>query len=125
MDFTHSQFADGRSFRLFNVLDNFNREGLIIEADLSSPAIRVMRALDQLIERPGSRVPPREAKVCQQVVSMPKLKLYGLLLEREWTNRTVAEMTRKHHHFLCDLRSPSTAATVFSCQRRAGCPAWS
>lgn len=53
MDFMHDQLSDGRSFRLFNVLDDFNREGLIIEADLSLPAIRVVRALDQLIEWRG------------------------------------------------------------------------
>ena len=35
MDFMHDQLADGRSVRLFTVLDDFNREGLIIEADLS------------------------------------------------------------------------------------------
>ena len=53
MDFMPDQLADGRSFRLFNVLDDFNREGLIIEADLSLPAARVVRALDQLIEWRG------------------------------------------------------------------------
>lgn len=54
MDFMHDQLADGRSFRLFNVLDDFNREGLIIEADLSLPAARVVRALDQLIDWRGA-----------------------------------------------------------------------
>jgi putative transposase len=55
MDFMRDQLADGRSFRLFNVLDDFNREELIIEADLSLPAVRVVRALDQLIEWRGVR----------------------------------------------------------------------
>ena len=31
MDFMHDQLSDGRSFRLFNVLDEFNPEGLAIE----------------------------------------------------------------------------------------------
>lgn len=53
MDFKHDQLRDGRSFRLFNVLDDFNREGLTIEVDLSLPAARVVRALDQLIEWRG------------------------------------------------------------------------
>jgi len=53
MDFMHDQLSDGRNFRLFNVLDDFNREGLGIEVDLSLPAPRVARALDQIIEWRG------------------------------------------------------------------------
>lgn len=53
MDFMHDQLADGRCFRLFNVLDDFNREGLAIDVDLSMPAARVIRSLDQIIEWRG------------------------------------------------------------------------
>jgi len=53
MDFMHDQLADGRSFRLFNVIDDYNREGLGIEVDLSLPSLRVIRALDQIIEWRG------------------------------------------------------------------------
>lgn len=53
MDFMHDQLEDGRSYRLFNVLDDFNREGLAIEVDLSLPAERVVRALNQIIEWRG------------------------------------------------------------------------
>jgi len=53
MDFMHDQLSDGRSYRLFNVIDDFNREGLAIEADFSLPAVRVIRALDQIIEWRG------------------------------------------------------------------------
>jgi len=53
MDFMHDQLADGRSFRLFNVLDDFNREGLAIEVDLSLPSARVIRSLEQVIEWRG------------------------------------------------------------------------
>lgn len=57
MDFMHDQLSDGRNFRLFNVLDDFNREGLGIEVDLSLPAARVIRSLDRIIEwrgKPGA-----------------------------------------------------------------------
>ena len=53
MDFMHDQLSHGRSFRLFNVLDDFNREGLGIEVDLSLPSARVIRALGQIIEWRG------------------------------------------------------------------------
>jgi putative transposase len=53
MDFMHDQLSDGRCFRLFNVLDDFNREGLGIEVDLSLPTTRVIRALEQIIEWRG------------------------------------------------------------------------
>lgn len=53
MDFMHDSLEDGRTFRLFNVIDDFNREGLGIEADFSLPAERVIRVLDQLIEWRG------------------------------------------------------------------------
>jgi len=53
MDFMHDQLSDGRSIRLFNVIDDFNREGLGIEVDFSLPSERVTRALDQIIEWRG------------------------------------------------------------------------
>jgi len=49
----HDHLSDGRTFRPFNVLDHFNREGLGIEADFSLPSLRVIRALDQIIEWRG------------------------------------------------------------------------
>ena len=53
MDFMHDTLADGRSFRLFNLFDDYNREGLDITVDHSLPAQRVIRALDQVIEWRG------------------------------------------------------------------------
>lgn len=53
MDFMADRLADGRQFRLLNVLDDFNREGLGIEVDFSLPAERVVRSLNQIIEWRG------------------------------------------------------------------------
>jgi putative transposase len=47
MNFMHYQLADGLSYRLLNVIDGDNREGLCIEVDVSLPSTR---ALDQVIE---------------------------------------------------------------------------
>ena len=53
MDFMADRLGDGRAFRLLNVLDDFNREGLGIEVDFSLPTERVIRSLDQIIEWRG------------------------------------------------------------------------
>jgi putative transposase len=49
MDFMHDQLSDGRTIRLFNVIDDFNREALGIDVDFSLPAERVIRSLEQII----------------------------------------------------------------------------
>ncbi len=54
IDFMHDQLSDGRSFRVFNVIDDFNRQGLAMEADFSLPAARVIRTLEQIIEWRGA-----------------------------------------------------------------------
>lgn len=53
MDFMSDNLTDGRAIRTFNVLDDYNREGLGIEVDLSLPSARVIRALEQIIEWRG------------------------------------------------------------------------
>jgi len=53
MDFMTDRLGDGRAFRLLNVLDDFNREGLGIEVDFSLPAERVIRTLNRIIEWRG------------------------------------------------------------------------
>lgn len=53
MDFMHDALADGRSYRLFNLIDDYNRQGLDITVDFSLPAQRVIRSLEQVIEWRG------------------------------------------------------------------------
>ena len=53
MDFMSDSLGDGRKFRTFNVIDDYNREGLGIEVDLSLPSGRVIRSLDQIIRWRG------------------------------------------------------------------------
>lgn len=53
MDFMHDGLNDGRVYRLFNIIDDFNREGLGMEVDLSLPAERVIRTLERIIEWRG------------------------------------------------------------------------
>jgi len=53
IDFMCDSLVDGRRFRLFNVIDDFNRESLAIEIDTSLPARRVIRVLERLIAEKG------------------------------------------------------------------------
>jgi putative transposase len=49
IDFMSDSLASGRAFRTLNILDDFNREALWIEADTSLPAERVIRVLERII----------------------------------------------------------------------------
>jgi len=53
MDFMHDSLQSGKTFRTFNVVDDFNREALTIAADTSLPSQRVIRELEQLIQWRG------------------------------------------------------------------------
>lgn len=67
MDFMADRLGDGRQFRLINVIDDFNREGLGIEVDFSLPAERVIRSLNQIIEWRGKPLAIRVDNVlCQE-----------------------------------------------------------
>ena len=48
MDFMSDTLYSGRVYRLFNVLDEGNREALAIEVDVSLPSTRVIAVLEQL-----------------------------------------------------------------------------
>ena len=53
MDFMSHELDTGRRFRLLNVIDDYNREALAIEADFWMPSERVKRVLGQIIEWRG------------------------------------------------------------------------
>lgn len=53
MDFMSDVLMCGRKFRTFNVIDDYNREGLMVEPSHSLPAIKVTRLLDQVAAERG------------------------------------------------------------------------
>lgn len=53
IDFMNDSLWDGRRFRLLNIIDDYNRELLMIEADLSLPTLRLIRVLEYLKEFRG------------------------------------------------------------------------
>jgi putative transposase len=48
MDFMSDNLYSGQHFRTFNVIDDYNREILAIEIDMSLPALRIIRVLDRI-----------------------------------------------------------------------------
>jgi putative transposase len=53
LDFMSDALGDGRKFRVLNIIDDYNRESLKIEIDTSLPALRVQRALNEIIKTRG------------------------------------------------------------------------
>lgn len=53
IDFMSDAFSCGDKFRTFNAIDDYNREGLLIEPAYSLPARRVTQLLDQVGEARG------------------------------------------------------------------------
>jgi len=53
MDFMSDQLANGRTIRVFNVVDDFTRQCLAMEVDTSLGGGRVTRVLDRLVARHG------------------------------------------------------------------------
>jgi transposase InsO family protein len=53
LDFVHDQFANGRRFRVLNIVDDVTKECLAAVPDTSIPGRRVARELTALIERHG------------------------------------------------------------------------
>lgn len=60
LDFMSDSLSNGRTFRTLNIIDDFNREALWIEADTSLPAQRVTRTLDMLASWRGY---PKQVRV--------------------------------------------------------------
>lgn len=54
MDFMSDSLVDGRSLRVLNIVDDFSRRAVAMEVDLSLPAQRVIRALEEASELYGS-----------------------------------------------------------------------
>jgi putative transposase len=53
IDFMSDSLWDGRRYRILNIIDDYNREVLAMEADLSLPTLRVIRVLEYLKEFRG------------------------------------------------------------------------
>lgn len=53
IDFMHDTLESGRKFRLFNVIDDYNREALATDVETSFPGELVVRSLDRIAYERG------------------------------------------------------------------------
>ncbi len=53
MDFMHDSLTSGRKVRILNIIDDYNREALAIQAEYSHSGYSVVRALEQIINWRG------------------------------------------------------------------------
>jgi putative transposase len=60
MDFMHDSLSYGKTFRVLNIIDDFNREALWNVVDVSIGSLRLIRELDRLI---GYRGKPEAIRV--------------------------------------------------------------
>ena len=123
IDFMHDALADGKAFRTFNVIDDYNREGLGIEVDFGLPAQRIIRALDQIIEwrgKPRAIRSDNGSEMCsgefrawaekhniQQIFIQPGKPTQNAYVER--FNRTVRHEWLDQHLFESIVHAQSTA----------------
>lgn len=56
LDFMTDTLYDGRKVRILNIIDDYNREALAMEADTSIPAKQVTQILERLVETHGKPV---------------------------------------------------------------------
>jgi putative transposase len=50
MDFMEDRLENGRKFRTFNIIDDYNREALAIEVEYALPSSRVVDMIKRVIE---------------------------------------------------------------------------
>jgi len=53
MDFMSDSLDDGRTFRVLNIIDDYNRESLLNKGSISFPSERLTRQLEELVEYYG------------------------------------------------------------------------
>lgn len=102
----------GRTFRTFNVIDDFNREALWIEVDTSLPAQRVQRVLDALARERGypQRVrsdngPEFLARSLAAWAAEHQVKLDFIALGKPAQNAYVERFNRTYREEVLDLYS--------------------
>lgn len=117
IDFMSDSLTDGRLLRTFNVIDDYNREGLAIDVDLSLPSERVIRSLEQIIEWRGQpaalRLDNGPEYIAQSLVDWANEKRITLLYiqpGKPTQNAYIERFNRTVRHEWLDLHLFETVA---------------
>lgn len=110
LDFMSDALLNGRRFRTFNVIDDFNREALTMEADTSLPALRVIRVLDRVAAERGypQRVrvdngPEFTSKVFEQWAQAHHVQLDFTMPGRPAQNAYIERFNRTYREEVLDF----------------------
>ena len=117
IDFMSDSLTDGRLLRTLNVIDDYNREGLAIDVDLSLPSERVIRNLEQIIEWRGQpaalRLDNGPEYIAQSLVDWANEKRITLLYiqpGKPTQNAYIERFNRTVRHEWLDLHLFETVA---------------
>ena len=110
MDFMSDSLSNGRSLRTFNVIDDYNREALGIEVDFSLPSLRVIRALEHIIEWRGKpqvircdNGPEYISQVLQDWAQKQQIKLLYIQPGKPTQNAYIERFNRTARHEWLDM----------------------
>ena len=117
MDFMSDSLTDGRTLRTFNVLDDYNREALGIEVDLSLPAARVVRSLERIIEWRGKPLsircdngPEYLSRTLRAWCSAQRIDLLYIQPGKPAQNAYIERFNRTARHEWLDMHGFSTVS---------------
>lgn len=110
MDFMQDRLENGRKFRSFNVIDDYNREILAIEIDYSFPSSRVVNLIQQIIEWRGKPEEIRSdngpefiAKVFEDFCNKSGIKHIKIQKGRPMQNGYIERFNRTYRTNVLDL----------------------
>ena len=95
MDFMGDTLYSARRYRIFNVLDEGNREALVIEVDLSLPSERVVTVLEQLVAIHGV---PRRIRCDNDLHPLSRVDSNEEDTRSRDGGANAPSDTRHHHH---------------------------